>query len=391
VVRAEVDRRLVTLERTMADLDRTVADLLEVTRQLTDRLDAPAATRAARLLLAVAAAKEATGRERSLLAATRAGAEPATARPAATGRARAAGNARAQAPPAGDAPDQAPPARTGPDRFLVARLTAAAAVARHELIGVRAVAGERLDEVDRALAVPGARRARGLELALLQPAEGAPALADPGAWRAGLAGRAAGPQAVAAATVPGLARRGQALAERQLQLLEELVRDKPDPRRRRGLLGVDHLGTRLRRTTETLLAMTGPEPPRRWAGPVPLAQLLRAAVAEAEANEPSGPGGPLGRGRRIDLLASGDVEVTGAAAADLVHLLAELLDNAASFSPPGAAIVVTAAADGDGHLIEVADRGLGMTGQELARANQRLAGDPSPTRPAGPPATGSAC
>jgi hypothetical protein len=70
-------------------------------------------------------------------------------------------------------------------------------------------------------------------------------------------------RAAPGAAVPGLARRGQALADRQLQLLEDLVRDEPDPQRRQGLLGVDHLATRLRRTAETLLAVTGPGPARR--------------------------------------------------------------------------------------------------------------------------------
>jgi hypothetical protein len=123
-----------------------VAGLLGVALELAHRLDAPGPARTARLLLALAAAKEATGRERSLLAAT-----PAAARP---GRAR--------------------------DGALAARLTAAAAVARHEVIAVRAAAGDRLDRVDRALATPGARRARRLELALLQPATGQPAVGDPG-------------------------------------------------------------------------------------------------------------------------------------------------------------------------------------------------------------------
>jgi signal transduction histidine kinase len=140
------------------------------------------------------------------------------------------------------------------------------------------------------------------------------------------------------------------------------------------LLGVDHLATRLRRTTETLLAMAGPDPAGRWARPVPLDRLLRAAVAEAEGFEHAGRGAPPGQGRRVDLLTTGEVEVAGAAGADLVHLLAELLDNAAACSPPATPIVVTAAGDGDGHLIEVADRGFGMTDQELTWANQRLAG-----------------
>jgi Nitrate and nitrite sensing len=288
LVRAEVDRRLATADQVTADHDRLVAGLLGVTLELAHRLDAPVPAGMARLLLAVAAAKEATGRERSLLAATPArpaGATGAGATPAAV---RAVPRA-----PAGDR-----------DEVLAARLTAAAAVARHELIGVRAAAGDHLGRVDRALAAPGARRARRLELALLRPAAGPPAAGDPEAWRAGLAARAGalrqleravagdldqaagawlgrqqrrardqlavaalatlatlaaallllaglggrrpGPEAAAAATVPGLARRGQALAERQLRLLDELVRDEADPHRHRDLLGVDHLATRLR-------------------------------------------------------------------------------------------------------------------------------------------------
>jgi signal transduction histidine kinase len=178
--------------------------------------------------------------------------------------------------------------------------------------------------------------------------------------------------------VPGLARRGRALAGRQLELLEDLARDEPDPLRRQGLLGAGHLAGRLRRTAETQLAMAG-EPATREAGPLPVAALLRAAMAEAEPGGPGHGGAPVGR--RVDLLSTGEVEVEGQAGSDLVHLLAELLDNAAAFSPPTAPIVVTAAADGDGFLVEVTDRGLGMTDQELAWANQRLAGG-GPGRPA---------
>ncbi len=185
--------------------------------------------------------------------------------------------------------------------------------------------------------------------------------------------------------MPGLARRSQALADRQLQLLEDLVRDEPDPLRREGLLGVDHLATRLRRTAETLLAVTGPDPARRSTRPLPVSTLLLAAIAEAEPGgsgregAPATPDGSGGRGRRVEILTTGDAEVAGAAGIDLVHLLAELLDNAVAFSPPTAPIVVTGGADGDGYLIEVTDRGLGMSTQEQAWANHRLAsaaGDP---------------
>jgi signal transduction histidine kinase len=432
LVRVEVDRRLVTPARAMAGHDTMVDALLGVARGLAAELEAPAPARAARLLLALSAAKEATGQERAVLAAT-----PAPAR-----------------------------AKAG---VLRVRLAATAAVARQELNGVRTAAGTRLEAIDRALGVPGARSARGLELALLDPAAGTPAVGDLGRWRAGLTARAgalrqlerevaadlAGASGVwlarregrlrdrlvllavmlvaslaavllvvkgrlgrgaagpGGALVPGLAKRGQALAARQLQLLEELATEEPDPHRRQGLLGVDHLANRLRRTAETLFAVAGTEPAGRWTRPVPLNVLLRSAVAEADPGGPAvagapmpegsgrrGPGNPEGvprsvgepfqggapvsregsgapvyRGRRVDLLTTGEVEVEGPAGVDLVHLLAELLDNAAAFSPPTAPIVVTGAGDDDDYLIEVADRGLGMTDQELAWANQRLAGD----------------
>jgi signal transduction histidine kinase len=193
VVRAGVDGQLVPPERVVDDHDALVAAMLGATHGLAGQLEGPAPARAARLLLAVAVAKEATGQERTLLATT--------------------------PPPPGPA------------------LAAAAAVARSELNRVRGAAGDRLEEVDRALGTPGVRRLRRLELELLEPA--------------------------------------------------------PRP-----------------------AAVTG----------------------------------------------------------DLAHLLAELLNNAAAFSSPAAPISVSAAADGDGYLVEVGDRGLGMTDQELAWANQRLAG-----------------
>ena len=409
-VRAEADRRLVTPEQTVSDHDATVAALLAVAHGLASGLDAPEPARRARLLLAVAGAKEATGQERSLLAAT---------------------------PPGARLDPGSPGSRVPPTGSLRARLVAAAAVARHQLNGVRAAAGDRLDSVDRALATPGVRSVRGLELALLDPnpagpvagrrgaAAGEPSPGDLEPWRVGLTERAAalrrleravtgqlaaatrawqleqqsrlrtqlavlaaiaalalvaawlllrnplGPhhrtEAAASGTVVGLARRGRALLERQLQLVDELERDEPDPERRRGLLRLHHQAARLRRNSETLLAMTGAEPVRRADRPVPLVGLLRAAIAEVDAS------------RRVDLLASDEVEVAGTAGGDLIHLVAELLDNAAAFSPPTAAITMTGTAEGDDYLVEVTDRGLGMTSEELAWANQRLAGRRSAT------------
>ena len=404
VVRAEVDQRLVDPERASATHDALVSPLLGVARGLAAGLDAPVPARTARLLLAVTTAKEATGQERTLLAGTLPAVSSASTR---------------------------------------VRLAAAAAVARHEIDAVRAAAGERLAGIDRALGAAGVRTVRDLELRLLQPDPDLGAARDLGAWQDGLAVRAgalrrleravtgdldaaalaslrqrerrlrdrqvlAGVSVLATlvavslflrdlggremragaapgAAVPGLARRSQALADRQLQLLEDLVRDEPDPLRRQGLLGVDHLATRLRRTAETLLAVTGPDPARRSTRPLPVSTLLLAAIAEAEPGGSGREGAPAtrdgsgGRGRRVEILTTGDAEVAGAAGIDLVHLLAELFDNAVAFSPPTAPIVVTGEADGDGYLIEVTDRGLGMSSQEQAWANHRLAsaaGDP---------------
>ena len=446
VVRGEVDRRVLTPERAAAGHDAMVAALLVVARGLAGQLDAPEPARSARLLLALAAAKEATGQERTLLAAVplpgegpaaAAGRQPAAAggRGASTPPVRLGTPSSTAAEPGAPAGATAPVAAAGPLQRV--RLAGAAAVARGELNGVRAAAGDRLDGIDRALGAPAVRDARRLELALLEPVRGQGAVGDLEPWRAGLAARAGvlrrverevaadlagasaawsarqqrrvrdqlmlaagaalaalaaallalralagareGPPA-AGATLPGLARRGQALADRQLELLEDLARDEPDPLLRQDLLGVDHLANRLRRTAETLLAMAG-EPARQVTRPLPVAALLRAAVAEAEPGGSRRDGtltgrepGQAGRGRRVDLLTTGEVEVEGPAGIDLVHLLAELLDNAAAFSPPAAPIVVTGAADGDGYLVEVTDRGLGMTDQELSWANQRLAG-----------------
>jgi signal transduction histidine kinase len=395
VVRAGTDRRLLPPELAGGGHDALVDALLGVARGLAAHLETPGPSRTARLLLAVAAAKEATGQERTLLAAV-----PVAAK------------ARA----------------TAADDLLRVRLVARAAVARGELNGMRAAAGERLAAVDRALGGAGVREVRRLELALLDPVAGPAPVGILEPWRDGLAARAGAlrrveraltddlaegsaawrvdkqrrlrswlllaggvlvatlaaaaaalrvpdggrqPALVAGGTVLGLARRGQALADRQLQLLEGLARDEPDPQRRRDLLGVDNLAGRLRRTAETMLAVAGSGPVRERSRPLPVDAVLRAAVAEAE---PGGAARSPGGGRRVDLLTTGDVEVAGPAAVDLVHLLAELLDNAAAFSPPTAPIVVSGSADGHGYLVEVTDRGLGMTDQELAWANQRLAG-----------------
>jgi Nitrate and nitrite sensing/HAMP domain len=161
-----------------------------------------------------------------------------------------------------------------------------------------------------------------------------------------------------------LARRSQRLVDRQLELIDELERDEADPDALENLFKLDHLATRMRRNAEDLIVLSGAEPPRRWSQPVPLPQVVRGAVAEVEDYQ------------RIELLPIDDVGVVGHAVADVIHLLAELLENATSFSPPGTSVRVAGQPAATGYVVEIEDRGLGMSDEELLDANQRLANPP---------------
>ncbi|MGH3694768.1 MAG: nitrate- and nitrite sensing domain-containing protein [Pseudonocardiaceae bacterium] len=159
-----------------------------------------------------------------------------------------------------------------------------------------------------------------------------------------------------------LSRRTQGLVERQLKLIDRLESGEQDPKQLENLFQLDHLATRMRRNSENLLVLAGTEATNRSGRPVRLIDVLRAAVSEVEQYQ------------RLVLQQPPAVLVLGRSASDLVHLLAELLDNATQFSPPDSHVMVSSelAADG-GVAIEVVDRGVGMTEEELAEANQRLA------------------
>src|SRR6266540_1786327 len=161
-----------------------------------------------------------------------------------------------------------------------------------------------------------------------------------------------------------LARRSQRLVDRQLELIDELERDEADPDALENLFKLDHLATRMRRNAEDLIVLSGAEPPRRWSEPVPLPQVVRGAVAEVEDYQ------------RVELLPIDDVGAVGHAVADIIHLLAELLENATSFSPPGTSVRVAGQPAATGYVVEIEDRGLGMSDEELLDANQRLANPP---------------
>ncbi|WP_307871842.1 nitrate- and nitrite sensing domain-containing protein [Micromonospora sp. U21] len=162
-----------------------------------------------------------------------------------------------------------------------------------------------------------------------------------------------------------LARRSQVLVERQLELLDDLEREESDPEQLENLFKLDHLAARMRRNDESLLVLAGTESTRRWNRPVGLGPVLLAAAAEIEQYQ------------RVRLESVGDVHVVGHAVGELVHMLAELLENATAFSRPDTVVAVTARVEAVGALIEITDRGLGMSPAALAEANGVLASPPA--------------
>ncbi|MFD0328861.1 ATP-binding protein [Streptacidiphilus monticola] len=161
-----------------------------------------------------------------------------------------------------------------------------------------------------------------------------------------------------------LSRRSQGLIQRQLSMISELESREADPDQLAQLFKLDHLATRMRRNGENLLVLAGEDPGRRWTRPVPLVDVLRAA-AEVEQYE------------RIELASVPTADVAGRVVNDLVHLLAELLENATSFSSPQTRVRVTGHALPDGRvLIEIHDTGIGLSPDDLAEINERLANPP---------------
>ncbi|MFI1132022.1 sensor histidine kinase [Streptomyces althioticus] len=157
-----------------------------------------------------------------------------------------------------------------------------------------------------------------------------------------------------------LARRSQVLVHRQLSLLDSMERRSDDPDELSDLFRLDHLTTRMRRHAESLIILSGAAPGRAWRKPVPLTDVVRAAVSEVEDYA------------RVEVRQLAETSVAGAAVADLTHLLAEIIENAAQFSPPHTRVRVTGEPVGNGYAVEVEDRGLGMGKEALAEANRRI-------------------
>ena len=163
-----------------------------------------------------------------------------------------------------------------------------------------------------------------------------------------------------------LSRRSQTLVERQITLIDGLEQGEQDEQRLGNLFKLDHLATRMRRNSENLLVLAGQEPPRRWSQPVKLVDVARASLSEVENYE------------RVVLEVPEGVSIAGQAVNDVIHLLAELIENALSFSPRETRVPVSGSRiDGGGIMLSISDSGIGMTGEELAQANDRLTNAPT--------------
>ncbi|MEV4082219.1 nitrate- and nitrite sensing domain-containing protein [Nonomuraea fuscirosea] len=161
-----------------------------------------------------------------------------------------------------------------------------------------------------------------------------------------------------------LARRKQGLLHRQLALLDGMQRRTHDPDRLEELFRLDHLTTRMRRHAESLIVLSGAAPGRAWRKPVPVIDIVRAAVAEVEDYT------------RIAVEAMPVSAIDGTVAADLTHLVAELVENATIYSPPDTIVQVRGDLVSNGYAIEVEDKGLGLPPADYARVNALLADPP---------------
>jgi len=182
--------------------------------------------------------------------------------------------------------------------------------------------------------------------------------------------RLAGEQAVLRssfnAMFVNLSRRSQSLIERLARMIDTLEQNEDDPDRLGSLFSMDHLVTRMRRNSENLLLLAGHENPRKWSEAIPLADVARAATSEIE------------QYNRVTLNVSAGISIIGAAVSDVVHLLAELIENATIFSPKDTQVSVTMQelASG-GVLIEILDKGIGVSEARLADMNWRLDNPPT--------------
>ncbi len=161
-----------------------------------------------------------------------------------------------------------------------------------------------------------------------------------------------------------LARRSQSLLHRQLTLLDQMERRATDPEALDDLFRLDHLTTRMRRHSEGLVILAGAPPGRGWSSPVRMLDVMRGAIAEVEDYA------------RVSVATRSQAALSGSAVADVIHLLAELIENATTLSPPYTSVRVAGDTVANGFAIAVEDRGLGMSAQRIGEFNDRLANPP---------------
>ncbi|WP_244876826.1 sensor histidine kinase [Winogradskya consettensis] len=164
-------------------------------------------------------------------------------------------------------------------------------------------------------------------------------------------------------SLANLGRRNQNLLRRQLGFITTLEREESDPAGLANLFELDHLATRMRRNAESLLVLVGAASPRQWSDPLPIADVIRAAVSEVEEY------------RRVALRRVDEALVAGAVVSGIAHMLAELVENGLVFSPPDADVEIQGRRIGDSYLIAITDQGVGMSRDDLEIANQRLRGE----------------
>jgi signal transduction histidine kinase len=161
-----------------------------------------------------------------------------------------------------------------------------------------------------------------------------------------------------------LSRRNQSLLHRQLKLLDELERKSSNPEQLSSLFSLDHLATRMRRHAESLIILSGGAPGRGWSHPVPVLDVVRSAVTEIE-DYP-----------RVTVYPLPAEQIVGSAVADVIHLLAELVENAALYSPADAPVQVRGIRAAHGLVVEIEDAGVSMSDQTLTDLNRQLADPP---------------
>jgi anti-sigma regulatory factor (Ser/Thr protein kinase) len=173
-------------------------------------------------------------------------------------------------------------------------------------------------------------------------------------------------------SLANLGRRNQNLLRRQLGFITMLENEENDPSGLANLFELDHLATRMRRNAESLLVLVGESSPRPWSAPLPVADVIRAAISEVEEY------------RRVSMRRIDDAFIAGNYVTGLAHMVAELVENGLAFSPPDLDVEIQGRQLGGQYLIAIIDQGVGMSAEDLARANARLRGEESfllaPTR-----------